>query len=127
MQERDIVTPCAGAWLVVDAVDAVIAGRLQCGTDVYRLDCEVMNAGPVVVEIARNRALVSWLQQFEIAVVEFEKSDHNPVEPFAVDDGRVEDGSEQVCEPIGVIGGDAGVMEAHTETTTERLEKTADS
>ena len=115
MEERHLVAPRTGPWPVVDEVDAGIAGPIEGGRDIVGPQREMVDAGPVTVEIIGDRSLGVRFEQFEVAPLDVEKHHHHTVEPFLVDDRCVEEGGVAVGEPRGVGGGDPGVVETHTD------------
>ena len=115
VEECHVVAPGAGAGFLVDQFDAGSAGRGERVVDVVGLDGEVVDAGPALVEVVRDRSLgvFGGFEQFEIAVPQVEERDSQVPEGLLVGDGRVEERVVQVDERVAVLGRDAGVVEFH--------------
>lgn len=114
MEERDLVAPRAGPGLLVDEVDAEVAGAVERPREVVGRERDVVDPRSLAVEVVGDGPALGGLEQFEVpAVGQFEEDHPHPVERLLVDDRPFEQLREQVGEVGGVARGDAGVIEAH--------------
>lgn len=115
MEERHIVAPRTWPRLLVDELDVVLATDRQCAFDVRRLQCDVVDSGPGLIQVARNRALLQWLEEFDVAVpTQVEEDDLEAVEFLLMGDGRPEQRFVGLCNCCGVVCGDTDMVELHT-------------
>ena len=124
MQECDLMTPRARAWLGIDQLDTTLPSGRQSALDILSPDSEMVDAGAVAVEIGGNRSLVVGFKQFKQAAIEFEKDDGHTVELLVVHEWGIEQLAVEIGQPGGIVGRNSGVVKLHTGLlTAQRIKR----